>query len=70
METEGTALWLVAMGAICIASAGFSFAVNPNMAPSIWTGFIYEILLFAAIGVVLVVYGSMMYDRARAAKTR
>ncbi len=70
METETTALWLVGMGAICIAGAGFNFAVNLNMTPSIWSGFIYEILLFAAIGVVLVVYGSVMYGRARGAKTR
>jgi hypothetical protein len=70
MESEFTSLWLVGMGGICIASAIFNLAINLNAAPSIWSGFIYEILLFAAIGVALVVYGSVAYDRARGARTR
>lgn len=70
MNAEGRALWIVGMGAILIASAGLNFAINLNMVPSIWSGFIYEILLLAAVGAALVVYGSFAYDRARGARAR
>ncbi len=69
MDAASRALFIVFVGAMFIAGAGLNFALNLNMVPSIWNGFIYEILLFGAVGVALVVYGYRVYDRARNPRT-
>ncbi len=67
---EWMACEIAGLGAILIAGAVFDFAVNRDMVPSIWSGFIYEVLLVGAAGVALVVYGSVQYNRVRRARTR
>ncbi len=69
MAGEGAALYLVYLGAVFIAGAILGFVVNLDAVPSIWSGFIYEILLVGGLGVVLVAYGSVLYGRARRSRS-
>lgn len=63
MEPRNVATWWMGVGSLLIGSAIVNTLINLDSVPSLWSGPIYVILLIGFLGVVLVVYGFILYRR-------
>lgn len=65
METDGRALWIVAVGAVLIAAVIWNFSLNLISGFRMWSGsgWVFQLLLIAAGGIALIWYGSLLYHR-------